>query len=177
MPAMVMTPGNRFLWKTFHSITLFKFLFLASGEKVKETGPDGSRGASVDITVEPASTTTGTSGPRMPGTHCPWKRMRDHNKPSQSHIGSLQGEEWKVSLYFPCTRRDFQTLLLSSSHFKPWWLIHLGRNQASWRQLLHCLWSQDAFKDKENEQFMLFASYWGYVFPSVSAAMRVWIKT
>ena len=58
------------------------------------------------------------------------------------------GIVWKVSLYFPCTRRDFQTLLPSSSHCKPWWPIYLGRNQASWLQLLHCLWSQDAFKDK-----------------------------
>ena len=34
---------------------LFKFLFLASGEKVKETGPNGSGGASVDIIAEAAN--------------------------------------------------------------------------------------------------------------------------
>ena len=77
---------------------LFKFLFLASGERVKETGPNGSGGASVDIIAElqTASTTTGTSGPSVPDTQSPWKQMRDHNKPLQSHIGSLPGEEWKV---------------------------------------------------------------------------------
>lgn len=75
------------------------------------------------------------------------------------------GIVWKISLYFPCTKWDFQTLLPSSSHCKCWWLIYLGRNQASWLQLLPCLWSQDVFKDKENEQFTLFASSWGLCFP------------
>lgn len=93
MPAKVMS-----LDCGLHSIMLFKFLFLASGERVKETGPNGSGGASVDIIAElqTASTTTGTSGPSVPDTQSPWKQMRDHNKPLQSHIGSLQGEKWKV---------------------------------------------------------------------------------